>query len=456
MTGGDQGSHPSPAELDRFLMGRMSSREAAPVVAHLLAGCDLCKERMAPLASVIFSPGEPAEPAVPTDGSEYDFPLFRAFATARRYAEALERKQGEPARDAAPPSQELPPPSPIPFDERAHRDWARCEAFLERCQALRHSDPEALVMLAGMAVALAERISADRSRSEEAVADLQARAWSELGNARRISDDLFGAEADLARALDRAGRGTGDPRLLARIMDLTASLLTDQRRFQEAFQLLDWIHAIYLSLRETHAAGRALISKGISAGYALNAEEAVRLLAQGIRMIDARRDPQLVLAGVHSLSLFLVDCGRLEEARRLLACSRPLYVRYGERLDQLKARWVEGLVAMELRDDRNAETALLEVRSGFVETELAYDTALVSLDLAAVWLRNGRTSEIKAILDETVAVFRARKIRREAIGALLMLRAALEQEGATIALLRNVASELQRLEREPAARPASR
>ncbi|HEX7185173.1 MAG TPA: hypothetical protein VF756_25330 [Thermoanaerobaculia bacterium] len=456
MTGGDQGSHPSPAELDRFLMGQMSPREAAPVVAHLLAGCDLCKERMAPLAGVIFSPGEPPEPAVLTDGAEYDFPLFRAFATARRYAESLERERQEPERHAGSPLKEVPPPSPVSFDQRASRDWTQCEAFLERCQALRHSDPEGLVMLAGMAVTLAERISPGRLHGEEAVADLQARAWAELGNARRVSDDLPGAEADLARALDRAGRGTGDPRLLARIMDLTASLLTDQRRFREAFQLLDWVHAIYLSRGETHAAGRALISKGISAGYALDAEEAVRLLAQGLRLIDARRDPQLVLAGVHSLSLFLVDCGRLEEARRLLSCSRPLYARHGERLDQLKARWVEGLVATELKDDRDAEQALLEVRAGFAETELAYDTALVSLDLAAVWLRNGRTAEIKALLDETVAVFRARKIRREAIGALLMLRAAFEQEGATIALLRNVASELQRLEREPAARPGNR
>jgi hypothetical protein len=51
-----------------------------------------------------------------------------------------------------------------------------------------------------------------------------------------------------------------------------------------------------------------------------------------------------------------------------------------------------------------------------------------------------------------LAIFRARNIRREAIGALLMLREAFEKDRATVTLLRNVASELQRLDREPARR----
>lgn len=450
MAGGDrEARHPSPVALSRFLSGEMSGSEAAPIVAHLLSGCLLCRERMAPLAAVLFAEGAPPEPP-PSDGAEYDFPLFRAFATARRYADTLAREGRELPED--PPLKEVPPPPPLSDQERLVRDELRCETLLERSRSLRHSDPEGMVMTAALAVTLAERIAPEHDLGLADLADLQARAWAGLGNARRVADDLAGSEAALARALERASRGTGDPYLLALLMDLTASLYVDQRRFPEAVQLHDRLFAIYRSLGETHQAGRALISKGIATGYALETGEAVRLLGQGLRLADATRDPKLVLAAVHSLLYFLVEDGRLSEARRLLALSRPLYSAHGGRLDELKARWLEGLIASGLGEEASAERALGEARTGFADAELPYDAALVSLSLAEVWLRSGRTREIKGLVDEMLEIFRARHIRREAIGALLLLREALEREGATVALLRSVASEIERLEREPVRR----
>jgi tetratricopeptide (TPR) repeat protein len=235
-------------------------------------------------------------------------------------------------------------------------------------------------------------------------------------------------------------------------MDLAASLSIDQRRFQEAFRLLDATYQMHRAAGDLHAAGRTLISKGIATGHALDPEGAIRLLGEALRLIDTRRDPKLVLAAVQNLLSFLVEVGRLGEARRILEQSRPLYDVYAERLDRLKVRWLEGFMAAEQGDDATAETAYSDVRAGFSEAELPYDAALVSLDLAAVWLRNGRHREIAGMIDEMVAIFRARNIRREAIGALLMLREACERQGATAALLRTVTSELQRLEREPARR----
>lgn len=443
MAGGDR-EHPTPAALERFLRGELTPSEAVPIVIHLLAGCADCKERMAPLARVVFGRGTLPEPP-PGSGAEYDFPLFRVFAAVRRFASAQAHERDEVRCEAFRP-REVPPPAPLSATERNARDRARCEAYLEQCRSLRHSDPEAAVLLARMAVTVAEHLAADTAEEARAVVDLQASTLAELGNTRRVAGDYTGAETDLARALDRAGQGTGDPLLLARIMDLNASIYTSQRRFGEAFRLLDWTHEIYLAHGDAHWAGRTLISKGVAAGYALEAEEAIRLIGEGLHLINPRRDPRLVLAGVHSLIYFLVDGSRFAEAKRLIDLSRELYTAYGGPFEQLKARWVEGRIAVGLKDDATAEEVFREVRAAFEANGLPCEAALAALDLAAVWLRQGRTGEIRELIDQTVAIFRARQIRREAIGALLMLREACEKQQATAALLQAVATELERLE----------
>ena len=444
MAEGDRGgSHPSPAELDRFLLGELSPLQAAPIVAHLVRGCAVCRERTAPLASVVFANGPLAPPPSSHPGSEYDFPLFKAFAAARHYVESRALGMTDAPRR---PGKPFPKVVPAPAASKGDRDSRkRCEALLKRCRCLRFSDPEGMILAASLAVSLAERMDAGQVGPGE-LADLQARAWAELGNAHRVADDLASAEPALARAQDLSGYGTGDPMLLARILDLTASLFTDQRRFGEAHRLLDWTYAIYQRVGDSHAAGRALISKGNLARAALQPEEGLRLLTQGIRQIDAAHDPKLVFVAVHGLLGCLVDCGRMTEAKALLTASQGLYSTYGERLDAPRVRWLEGQISAGCGENERAEQLLRQARKGFERADLPYDTALVSLDLAAVWLRQGRTAEIAALVDEMVAIFRVRNIQREAIGALLMLREALQKDRATAALLQTVAAELRRLE----------
>ena len=448
---GERIHHPRLAELEAFLLGQLAPREAARVVAHLLTGCASCRKQMEPLAGIVLTPNLVRDEPVEV-GSEYDFPLFRAFAAARRYAASLARERREAERDREDVIlREVPRPEARKDAESpAERDWLRCEQILARYRELRKDGPDAMVAATALAVGLAERISPD-FRGPRQLADLQARARAERGNARRVADDFPGAEADLAAALERAGAGTGDPRLLARLLDLTASLRTDQRRLKEAAELLDCAYDIYRDLGESHEAGRALISKSNAAFNALDLDEATRLLGQGLSLIDVDREPSLVLIVVHNLLFYLVEAGEIERAERLLRQCGELYEAYGGKAERLKVRWMDGRIAFRLGDEARAEEAFLEVRGAFEELGLpyVYDMALVSLELAAVWLAQGRTREIQELLDETVATFQARGIRREAIAALLMIREAVERERATAVLLRTVASELQRLEREP-------
>jgi tetratricopeptide (TPR) repeat protein len=305
-----------------------------------------------------------------------------------------------------------------------------------------------MVLAAALAVNLAGQAVARHGDSPD-LADLEGRAWAELGNAHRVADDLPAAETALARALHRSSQGTGDPLLLARIMDLTASLYTDQRRFKEAHHLLDFVYTIYRYKGEEHAAARTFVSKGIASNYALESEEAVRFLAEGIRQIDPAHDPKLILAAVHGLLWCLVDTGSAAEADQLLEGVRLLYDVHGEHFDHLRRLWLEGRIAAQLGKDGRAEDILSQVRERFKEAEQAYDLALISLDLAALWLRQGRAAEVKAVLDEIIMIFRSRSIQREALSALLMLKKAVEADRATVALIQTVTTELWRGERFP-------
>ncbi|MGH9361071.1 MAG: hypothetical protein ACRD2T_04085, partial [Thermoanaerobaculia bacterium] len=266
------------SDLRGFFLGRLEPEAGKRVLAHLFRGCSDCLVAIAPLASAMFFP-ERSEPEGVGLGDEYDFPIARAFASFRR--EMKRRAAG----DSAFAESEFVAPA-----EDGEIAWARCEALLEASWNLRHEDPEGMVVLAAMAVTHAESIDR-RMRGPAALADLQARAFAELGNARRVANDPLTAEADFLRARQRADLGTGDPLLLARLMDLTASLRVAQRRFEEASQLLTWAFELYRDAGENHLAGKVLVTRALALGYEGDSPEAVGLLTAALPLLDAARDP---------------------------------------------------------------------------------------------------------------------------------------------------------------------
>jgi hypothetical protein len=90
--------------------------------------------------------------------------------------------------------------------------------------------------------------------------------------------------------------------------------------------------------------------------------------------------------------------------------------------------------------------------AGFTEADIGYDAALVALDLADLYVQNGRVSESRELAAEMLPIFAARDVHREAVAALILAQKALEQEKATSALLGQVASFLRRARRNPALR----
>lgn len=430
--------HPTHETLEGFLEGSLSAREAKTVITHLMGGCSQCQGILDPLTETLFTPPQGDVELSSELDSAYDHAISAAFA------KALEKTGGAPRRRNTPQvplaAQDLPRPGDPAFSTPEV-----CEALLERSYEVRLSDPETMLRLAELAALSAEGLDAEVYGPQH-IADLQARAWAEVANAYRVTGDHTQADRMMTRAVDCRARGTGDLRLLARLADLAASLAGAQRRFDEAFRLLDVAYTLYLQLEDKHAAGRVLISRGLYAGYTGDPLEGIRLLLHGLNTIDRAREPKLAFQALHNILLLRVDLGEYEQARLTMQQMQPLYDRYLSDLERVKVRWMEGRIAAGLGELDEAEAAFLEARNQFDRVGLGYRAALASLDLVAVWLRQGRTYEIRQLVAELLAAFHAVGVEREALTAILLLRDAVECEQATVELLHLIAVSLGKLD----------
>jgi len=93
---------------------------------------------------------------------------------------------------------------------------------------------------------------------------------------------------------------------------------------------------------------------------------------------------------------------------------------------------------------------------GFEEAGMVFHAALASLELALVWMRQRRYQDSESLVLETVEVFVALRIRREALGALKVLREAFRRQIATAGLLEDTLGYLRRLENDAEARLLTR
>jgi len=97
------------------------------------------------------------------------------------------------------------------------------------------------------------------------------------------------------------------------------------------------------------------------------------------------------------------------------------------------------------------DVALWELRDAFLDRGMGFDAVLVTLDLAADYLREGRVEDIRRMLDESVPHFEERGIQPYAVDALRFLRDAVQhgEPQLTPDLLTRTASLLQRVRNDP-------
>ena len=333
--------HPTSAELAAFFAGGLPAGRLRKVTRHLLGSCASCTATLSAHHQRLTEP--PSMDA-------YEVALDRAFARARDYKRHLRREELRGRKVATLLQEgglEALLAADLPF-----RGSGMLQALLERSWAIRYENPAEMASLARHAVEIARRLDSRYYNSQER-ADLQARAWGELGNALRAADDLHEAERAFGYAFAFLLQGTGELHLKARLYDLHASFLGTRRQFELAFAALDIAYTAYLELEDTHLAGRSLLSKAIYLHYSGQPEMAIEINRRALNLIDAAREPSLRFFAINNQLVFLIACGRFKEAKRELFRKRAELGQLKGRVNGLKLLWIQGRAALADRSERS-------------------------------------------------------------------------------------------------------
>ena len=80
---------------------------------------------------------------------------------------------------------------------------------------------------------------------------------------------------------------------------------------------------------------------------------------------------------------------------------------------------------------------------------IGYDAAIVSLYLAAVYLRQGRTADVRRLAEEMTPLFQAQDVHREALAALALFQEAARQDRLTVERALEIADYLRKARKDP-------
>ncbi len=439
--------HPSNEQLVSFGRARLSRPQNREVVRHLLSGCRRCARSLAAALPPVFSVGRSEVAPANYDGA---FDKARmAFLGARADFEVERRETPELLceLEAHPFERQLL----LLTNSQRFWTWSLACALLDRAQDLGFKDPGRSLDFAKLGVRLSEHLSVG-AYGDARVADLRARAWGVLANAQRIGSDLRASGQSFLRAERSLKRGTGDPVEKARLLLLKASLFADQRRFPEAIKTLDRVVAMAHRVEDAPLIASAAVKKGIVLGTSGRTDEAIECLREGIRGIDPRSDRRLFVAAHHNLIVYLIEGGRLDEAVALLEATRPLYEGLGDRMNLLRLRWLEAKVAQNQGRLTEAEALLRSVGAELAELGLGYDSALLGLDLAGVYARQGRTEEMRTLAAEMLPSFQSREVHREALAALIVFQKAAKMDRVTLGLVQELSDYLRQCRKDPGVR----
>jgi tetratricopeptide (TPR) repeat protein len=442
--------HVSRELMQRFFRSNLSRRDTQMVVRHLMHRCEACLETAIEVAA----------------GEGYSFKkedfrdLFREDQEGRgavllRRLGSIDEERAELARErlrgiglwhTLEKQEQGRRLAMIREDPRMHT-WGLYDRLLEKCREMGFHAPSYAAGIAELALAVVETLDPLR-HGAGTIADLRAQALGALGNARRLASDFAGAASAFQQAREALSHGSGDPFEEASLVSLEASLLKDLGAFEMAVETLERAVAVYHERNDPHLEGRTFIKQAATIGF-VNPERAVGLTRNGLALIDSLREPRLDLCGRHQLAHFLSDAGKPDEALAILEASRPLYAQFKDPWTRIRLHWLEGKIARSLGDLAEAEETFKRLWYDLQEPAYAHELTLLSLDLAEVYVAQGKHEEALELVEEFGPLLQEWGMHAEGLAMWLLLERSVRERRAGTTLFRRMTEYLARAWHRP-------
>lgn len=324
------------------------------------------------------------------------------------------------------------------------------ERLLKACRAKLPGHPSEILALTILARCILRHTPDGPAPEPQIARETYALAMAYHGNALKILGQLNEAASlfgDARYCLYMSG--SVDPLVEAEIDWLEGSLLLSQRHFRRAKQLLSRAAATTRDLGEFEEEGKTLLTLAIVERQLDNLDGSQELIYKAVECFETTKNDKLTACAWQNFSNVLCQARKFEEAREVVTKCRDPLEGSVDPLTLLRFLWVDGKIACGLGNESEGETIFQSIRTSFSTLSLPYDSALASLELAVLFLRQGRTAEVKQMVAEMVEVFDERDIHRETVASLMLFREAVELEQVSAASLREFAAYLERASRDP-------
>lgn len=307
-------------------------------------------------------------------------------------------------------------------EDSAFLSWALCEKLCHESAAVAEDDALRAGELVELALELAPRITLPEARR----AALLEYIWKHVGNVCRARGDLRSAEEAFARGQEHFRDGMKGilPSVLDRdrLSALESALLRDRGDFSGALDRID--SALKLADAGEPYLAAYLLEQGRLRRRLGQPEGALRALSRA-RQTAGTADARLLLRIEIELGSLLCDLGRQREVGKLPASLRKAAKRFPAELARLLC--LEGRVAAGLGDGPEAEAVYQAVSSDSLDIAAA-DRALLLLEIAALYARQGRMEEQRSLAEPALRLAESPALSREAVVTLKLFSRLAAQE----------------------------
>ncbi|HEX7182807.1 MAG TPA: tetratricopeptide repeat protein, partial [Thermoanaerobaculia bacterium] len=240
---------------------------------------------------------------------------------------------------------------------REFQSWALMEKACDESEQAASQDLKRAGFLARLGREISEQVRGPQGWCNR----VRGYAAAFAANVLRVKGDLKAAEAafEPARRLWLAGSdpdGVLDP---GKPLDLEASLLRDQRQFQQALDRLD------KAIEVGRSRARCLVKKGFTYEVMGEYENAIETLLRAEPDVQKQGDPRLLYMQRLNLAVNYCHTGRYEETIELVERGREIAAELGDEIGLMRAIWLDGRVAAGLGRTQEALSLLSQARRQF-------------------------------------------------------------------------------------------